>query len=128
MKIAWKEQLGKQECPYAERWVLDLGLFSLRLHHFRSSDDPRAFHDHPWWFVTLVLRGSYIDRSPAGDDSLCAGSIRYRPALHRHTVVTDGCWTVLLTGRHKRIWGFWPDGKFKRSRRYFHKYGHHPCD
>lgn len=128
MQLKWHEQLGQPECPYAERWILDLGLFSVRLHHFRHSDDPRAFHDHPWWFITLVLKGSYIDRSPDGDDLLTVGSIHFRPALHRHTVVTQGAWTIVLTGRHSRVWGFWPDGKFKRARRYFHKYGHHPCE
>ena len=95
--VTWKQQLGRPECPYAERWVLNLHLFSVRLHHFRRSDDARAFHDHPWFFVTLVLRGSYIDRSPSGDDLLRPGSIRFRPALHRHTIVTDGVWTLTIT-------------------------------
>lgn len=128
MEVKWRQRLGRADCPYAERWVLDLGAFSIRLHHFLHSDDDRAFHDHPWWFVTLVLRGSYIDRSPAGDDVLRAGSVRYRPALHRHTVVTEGVWTVLVTGPQERVWGFWPEGKFRRSSRYFRKYGHHPCE
>jgi hypothetical protein len=50
-------------------------------------------------------------------------------ALHRHTVeVADGgCWTVLLTGKVVRRWGFWVNGKFKKTNKYFLEHGHHPC-
>lgn len=132
--LTWRQRLGNPECIYAERWILDLGpLGSLRLHHFLRSDDARAHHDHPWWFLTLVLKGSYVDESPEGNDRLTAGSIRFRPALHRHTVRTSGVWTVVLTGPKRRKWGFWeprPDGtkKFRKSNKYFFMHGDHPCD
>lgn len=52
--------------PYVERWMVELkDVGSVRLHHWLCSDDQRAFHDHPWWFCTLVLKGDYYDRSPA---------------------------------------------------------------
>lgn len=131
------ERLGRPECPYMRRWALILGLFSVRVHHFYRSDDDRAFHDHPWWFVTLVLKGGYTDVSqcPACEgtgffehrtrlsetpcpecggtgekrDHLAAGSVRHRPALHQHTVRTypGGVWTVIVTGPNVRTWGFW---------------------
>lgn len=60
--LTWKEPLGRPECPYMVRWVLNLGpLGSIRLHHWWRSDDRRAKHDHPADFVTLVLKGSYDD-------------------------------------------------------------------
>src|SRR5688572_29522991 len=109
MYIQWGQRLGRPECPYMRRWVISLWLFSIRIHHWSSGDDPRAFHDHPWWFLTLVLKGGYIDVSPAGEDRLTVGSIRFRPARHRHTVdVNDGgCWTLMLTGPEWHRWGFW---------------------
>lgn len=132
-RLTWRQKLGRPECPYAERWIFDAKLFSLRLHHFFRSDDARAHHDHPWWFLTLVLAGSYVDDSPAGQDRLTPGSIRFRSAHHRHTVVTSGVWTVLLTGPQQRVWGFWErrkDGtlRFRKSWRWFFDQGHHPCD
>lgn len=126
--LTWREQLGLPECPYAERWVFNAGLFTLRVHHFVRSDDDRAFHDHPWWFLTLVVKGSYIDRSPNGDDVLKPGSVRFRPARHRHTVVTYGVWTIVLTGRKKRAWGFWQGDRFRKANKWFFEKGHHPCD
>ena len=130
IQLRCKEALGKEECPYAYRWVLNLGIFSLRIHHFLRSDDKRHFHDHAWWFLTFVLKGSYTDVSPQGEDKLTAGSIRYRKAKHPHyvNVAEGGCWTFVITGPMVRKWGFWVNGKFKRPLKYFHKFGHPPCD
>lgn len=129
-KIRWHEPLGLPECPYVIRWSVETPLGSLRVHHWLASDDPRAVHDHPWWFLTFIIHGGYTDKSPAGDEHLRRGAVRYRRALHRHTVVPDegGAWTVLLTGRPLRAWGFWLDGKFRKANKWFLTYGHHPCD
>lgn len=134
-QIRWRESLGRPDCPYLIRWVLNLGLFSIRVHHWIRSDDKRYFHDHAWWFLTLVLWGDYIDVSKrdgwyAYHDPLCMGQIRFRPAMHRHYVVVPkgGCWTLLLTGPPIRNWGFWVGERFIRPLRYFHKYGHPPCE
>lgn len=130
MKIHWGQKLGNPECPYMRRWVLDFGQFSIRLHHWLASDDQRNFHDHPWWFVTLILWGGYVDQSPEGDDPLKQGSIRFRKAEFQHTVNVNkgGCWSVLLTGPTTRRWGFWVKGKFRKRNKYFYMYGHHPCE
>jgi hypothetical protein len=112
------------------RWRLFTPAGSLRVHRWLAPDDDRAFHDHPWAFLTVVVRGGYTDRSPAGADHLQAGSVRYRPALHRHTVVPDpgGAWTVMLTGPVRRQWGFWAGGaKFIKPNKWFASRGHHPC-
>lgn len=111
------------------RWVLGFGIFSIRLHHWYSSDDARFWHDHSWFFVTLVLWGGYTDVSLFGRERMTPGVIRYRPALHRHTVEVDrgGCWTLVFTGPKVRRWGFWVGNKFRRSAKYFREYGHHPC-
>ncbi len=128
--FTWGEKLGRPECPYMRRWALNFGFFSLRIHHWYSSDDPRYFHDHPWWFVTLVISGSYTDVSTIGNEPMTPGTIRYRPALHRHTVsVSDGgCWTFMITGPTIRKWGFWVNGKFRKANKFFFEHGHHPCN
>jgi len=110
------------------RWVLDFGVFAIRLHRWFSSDDARAFHDHPWWFLTLVLWGGYTDVSPEGRDALGVGSVRFRPAHHKHTVeISRPTWTLLVTGPPARRWGFWIDGKLRKRDKYFATHGHHPC-
>lgn len=128
--LTWGQRLGRPECPYMQRWVINFGVCSVRFHRWFYSDDPRHLHDHPWWYLTLVLRGGYVDVSPSGEDVLLPGSVRWRPAEHRHTVRVNpgGCWTLMLTGPEVRKWGFWVKGKFKKVRRYFFDHGHHECE
>lgn len=78
----------------------------------------------------MVVRGSYTDRGPRGDDELSAGSVRFRRALHRHTVIPGprGAWTLMITGPRSRAWGFWPSpGRFVKANKWFLTRGHHPC-
>ncbi len=133
--VKWNEKLGLPECPYVTRWRIEAPrLGSIRVHHWTGPDDDRAFHDHPWWFLTFVVKGGYIDHHQASDhvhaDRVQSPAVRFRPALHRHTVIPDvgGAWTILITGPRSRSWGFWQDGKkFYKARRWFESKGHHPC-
>ena len=131
-QIRWNEPLGMDECPYARRWVFLFFDYGIRIHQWYRSDDKRHFHDHPWWFITMVLKGGYTDVSPDGRDTLRFGSIRFRKAEHRHyvDVPKHGALTILFTGRPIRKWGFWIDGKkvIWRPLRYMSKYGHPPCE
>lgn len=132
--ITWKQKLGKEECPYLHRWIIDFKLFSIRIHHWFFGDDPRHFHDHPWSFLGMVLWGCYYDVTEKGEEYMWPGKIFYRQATHKHTVKTDGCWTLIFTGPEVREWGFWIVNKSKtkeiwfKAKRYFIKYGHHPCN
>ena len=141
-KIKWAETLGRGECPYLKRWRFQTPWFSVRLHHFYRSDDKRAFHDHPFSFVTVVLHGAYYDWSDSGIEHMKPGMFRHRPATHKHSVVVDygdggepgskygrenGVWTIIFTGPMIRKWGFWVNGKFRKSNKYFFMYGHPAC-
>lgn len=128
-RIAWGDELPCDGGVYMRRWFLETPFFSVRLHHWLSSDDSRHLHDHPWWFWALVVRGSYVDVSVLGDDPLGVGSVRFRPACHRHwvRVASGGCWTILLTGGRKRRWGFWIRDRFVKANKYFLSHGKHPC-
>lgn len=131
----YKRELGLAECPFLQRTMLDLRLFSIRLHHFRSSDDDRALHDHPWWFFTLILKGGYTDVSDTGDTVMKRGHLYFRKAHHRHTVQVNpgGVWTLCLMGPKSRTWGFWVDRKdgkgkrFLKANKFFITHGHHQC-
>lgn len=128
--IIWGQKLGKQECPFLRRWVLDFKLFSIRLHHWTGSDDNRALHDHPWSFLTFVFRGSYRDVTESGDEILKAPSIHSRSAFHLHSVqlISKSVWTLLITGPTKRTWGYRVGKRWVPSRRYYRENGMHPCD
>jgi len=130
MTIVWGQKLGREDKPYLQRWVVGNASFSIRLHHWFYGDDPRAFHDHAWDFICFVIKGSYYDVTESGEEFMPRGVIRFRKAGHKHTVKTDGCWTIVVTGKTKRKWGFWVRNAtgnpiWLRARRYFFKYGHH---
>ncbi|QNJ56291.1 hypothetical protein SEA_OHGEESY_62 [Gordonia phage Ohgeesy] len=116
--------IGGAEDPYLRRWYLipRNPLINVYLHQFLRSDDDRALHDHPWWFVSLILRGEYEEIHERGRNWRGAGSLAFRRAEWRHRVklvdrVTrvNGrpvlnpapCWTLIITGRRTRSWGFW---------------------
>lgn len=137
MKLLWKQPGGLAECPYFFKWVLDFGSFAIRLHYWLRDDDHRAYHDHPHWLRLLVLKGGYTDVSPNrgladGErrDTLRAGSMRFREASYQHKVVDviPGTWTVLITGRSDRKWGFFLNDKRYPRDKYFAEKGHHPCE
>lgn len=130
MKITLNEKLGKQTDPYLIRWVVDFGIGSIRLHHWRHSDDLRYPHDHAWDFLTIILYGSYLDVSPDELDKLDWGQLAFRKAEHKHSVriTSKHCWTLMFTGPERRVWGFWVNGKFRKRNKYFFEHGHHAPD
>jgi hypothetical protein len=47
--------------PYLIRWTLfNLGFISCKVHKIILSDDS-CLHDHPWAFISIILRGGYVE-------------------------------------------------------------------
>jgi hypothetical protein len=73
-------------------------------------------------------------------EQMTPGTLRYRKAEHRHTVVIpegETCWTLLYFRTPRRRWGFLVDKGMKgpnpirrwvKANKYFLKYGDHPCE
>jgi len=89
------------------------------LHRFQEPDPGRDLHDHPWWSLSIVLKGRYeeryADRSEVRNLILGGGirRIRLRSPTTRHTITwvsPGGCWTVFVTGPKVREWGFHTSG------------------
>jgi hypothetical protein len=111
--------IGDPADPYLRRWWVvprnpDCNVY---LHHIMKSDDDRAFHDHPWDNMTVVLSGLYLEVRPGMETTVRSeGDVVFRRAEDRHrlhmpkTVV--GAWTLFITGPKVRDWGFWEGEKF----------------
>jgi hypothetical protein len=132
LKAAPHYRVGTEDDPYLLRWyVLPRNRFlNLYLHCFLRDDDDRALHDHQWWFISVMLKGGYAEHTEDGIRRRRAPSIAFRRATHRHRVDLPRpfastlfpslvppkpipCWTLLLTGRRTRTWGFWCPQGFK---------------
>lgn len=107
--------IGSDASPYLRRWwvIPRNPIFNVYLHQFLRSDDDRALHDHPWWNVSVLLKGQYREHTiMAGGierrKMRCAGNVKFRLAKCAHRIeLTDGpCWTLFITGPRFRSWGF----------------------
>ena len=60
--------VGPPGHPYLLRWfvVPHNKFLNVYVHKFTASDEPQVLHDHPWWFASLVLSGSYVEHTTAG--------------------------------------------------------------
>ena len=103
--------------PYLERWILWFGV-TLRLHRFLDSDQDRAPHDHPWWFVTMPFSayGEYYLTDEGEHYRLVKPwRLHFRSPHFRHRVqiLKTPSWTLVMTGLKSKEWGFWEaDGQF----------------
>ena len=55
--------IGGAEDAYMLRWwvIPRNRWFNIYLHKILRDDDPRALHDHPWWNISIVLKGGYLE-------------------------------------------------------------------
>lgn len=87
------------------RWL------SIFVHDFLRSDSDRCVHDHPWWFVSVILRGGYWE---VDKDRVYRwhgpGSILVRRATWAHRIELKNPWdpvtSLVITGPKVRQWGF----------------------
>lgn len=110
--------IGDKADPYLERWhVLPRNRwFNVYLHHFRHSDDDRAKHDHPYFNMSILLSGSYVEYIDANSVKVrkpwrpwAPWRIVARRATTPHRVELPdgvGVWTLFVTGPRVREWGF----------------------
>ena len=92
--------------------------FNITLHKIVKSDDP-IFHDHPWAYMTIILKGGYwewvpefdIDNNIIGERKIWRGPGHIRrctaETYHRIELEPDvDCWTIFIPGIQRRQWGF----------------------
>lgn len=117
-----------------QRWIR----VSVRVHHICQPDTDYDLHDHPWRFVSLVLRGWYREKLPAHQDQhpardplahrykiRRAGSWATRAATDRHSIQAvspGGSWTLFIMFGKERRWGFHTEHGWIYWREYLNDY------
>ena len=90
--------------------------FSIKLHWIHRPDPDRDLHDHPWWFISLVLRGGYMElesKDPArkrGEPRLVKRwNFKNKTTAHRIAEVKPNTLTLILSGPKDtaKEWGFY---------------------
>ena len=109
-------------------WLLPYGrqVIAARIHQILRSDIDRFYHDHPWSYVSVILRGGYWEVTPMFNSSgiyigdvrkwYGAGSVIFRPAKTWHRLeVREGetVWTLFITGKYRQKWGYLKEPRHK---------------
>jgi hypothetical protein len=115
------EKLLRRILPYKEIGWQDIGevfyryqivksrWFNVYLHQLDAPEwHPVGCHDHPWSFVTILLKGGYLEHHEENYIRRYPGEILYRPASWTHDVITPfgRSWSLVITGPKKNNWGF----------------------
>jgi len=93
------------------RYLLPRNNFlNIYLHKFLGSDDDRALHDHPWYSVSVVLKGELIEHLPRNRLRVIrTGMVSFRSPLLQHRIelpTGQEATTLFITGPVVRKWGF----------------------
>lgn len=105
--FSWRSDLISHD--YMRRWVIGTPWFLVRLHHIMRSDNDRHFHDHPFSFVSFILRGGYVEYTPhRSPRRFGPGSVVRKKSTDLHFLKLLGgpAWTLVFTTPYHREWGF----------------------
>lgn len=123
------EDIAKRGDPYLDRLRLfSCPWFGIYLHHIHRPDADPDPHDHPWWFASFILSGSYLedfwpDKKEHGYWYTRVRS-RFsfvpfsRKQCHSVTEINGLVWTLVITGPRKSGWGFWTKDGYVSWRNY----------
>jgi hypothetical protein len=145
MKFFKKKKIIERDdgAHYMYRWNLfECKWFSIKLHKIMLSDYD-CLHDHPWPFISIILKGGYVEHrqikkmreivtdpntgkkwSNIYDDVVTKriyhpGNILYRPANSIHKLeIYQSAWTLVFTFKKTREWGFWTPKGWVHWRKY----------
>lgn len=107
--------IGPPGEPYLIRWWLipRNPLCNIYAHLILRSDDDRALHDHPWGFISIILRGNYAewrtDKLGEYRWHYIAGDVLLRSPRTLHRIAIDpqrSALSLVITGPRIRQWGF----------------------
>lgn len=115
----WWEILKGSDLYMTRLYLLNTPWFGIKLHWIARPDADRDCHDHPWWFVSWVLRGGYEERrqwygetglrdlSSLGTRKRWSWCFRSSTDIHQITKVEPRTLTFIINGPKCRGWGFW---------------------
>jgi hypothetical protein len=97
--------------------ILDTPWFGIYLHDIFEPDGDRDPHNHPWSFISIVLRGRYVEKvypDPSGERDTWVAKRHVRFSVHRmdansaHRIIfaAPRLKTLIIRGKRTGGWGF----------------------
>lgn len=111
--------------------IIQTPWFGIYLHRMDGPDSRPTLHDHPWNFVSLILRGGYTERrlDPV-DHRVFRRRVHHVNVMRTHDahaiehLFRVPTWTLMFVGTRRRTWGYWEP----RPGRQFHDWTWTPFD
>lgn len=130
-----KEDTGCYSVCFFKRpiaWIFQKLGIAIRIHKILRSDNGRDFHNHPWNFISIILKGCYFEITPKFDENgfyqgenktfYTNNDVLFRQHKHFHRlrllfgniynergeygVTYLPVWTLFITFRKRCTWGF----------------------
>ena len=80
--------------------------FAIKVHKILLSDHD-CLHDHPWKFISFIIKGGYVEHTVKGSRIYHPMNLLIRPAEFKHRLeLHQPAWTVVITFKKVRVWGF----------------------
>lgn len=103
---------------YLSRWGVGHDRIGKVLLHRMNAPDPGLdLHDHPWAFVSIILKGGYVeDRGLSDDPDRIQENVRKPFSVKRldldecHSIrrlLRGSSWSLIICGPRRREWGFY---------------------
>lgn len=92
--------------------ILQTPFFGVYLHKLGGPDDRAILHDHPWPFVSFVLKGGYTEFVPGPyyATSRYIKRINVKRFNNSYHWIAEldrtPTWTLVFVGRRRRVWGY----------------------
>lgn len=124
-----KEIVSKEGEVHFRRYrLLATPWFNIYIHNIRRSDEDLHMHDHPWHFLSIILKGVYEEKYQTFYEdqtryaNYTVGNYVKHNArdVHQITLKTPEVWTLVFTSGREREWGYrtpqgWIDFKTYRQ-------------
>jgi hypothetical protein len=117
-----KEIKSKSGKIHFRRWeLLKTPWFSIWIHGIYAADEDLHLHNHPWNFKSIVLKGSYIEKTEKGFIWQAPGKFNSRNGNDFHKIyrlLKPSVYTLFIVSPVKREWGYKVDGEFIQHEEY----------
>lgn len=101
------------ELHFSRLRIVQTPWFGAYLHRF-DNPDVRQLHDHPWPFVSFILRGGYEEVRAYGHAPVRVRWYNVKRSTDLHYIAKllhRPTWTLIFVGPRVRTWGYVdPDG------------------
>ena len=92
--------------------IIQTPWFGIYLHKLCAPDPRDVLHDHPWPFVSFVLKGGYTEFVPGPyyAQSRYVKRMNVKPFHNSYHWIAEldrtPTWTLVFVGRRRRVWGY----------------------